>query len=91
MDFRLTEEQEEAKRNFEAYFSEAMKDAPPQYLRGGAEAAFETDEGFAFYRRMAKKLGEKGWLSMAWPKQYGGQEASIMDQIIDIRVRKHAL
>jgi alkylation response protein AidB-like acyl-CoA dehydrogenase len=82
MDFRLTEEQEEAKRNFEAYFREAMKDAPPQYLRGGAEAAFETDEGFAFYRRMAKKLGEKGWLSMAWPKQYGGQEASIMDQII---------
>ena len=25
---------------------------------------------------MRRKLGAKGWLAMAWPKEYGGQEAS---------------
>ena len=31
---------------------------------------------------MAKKLSEKGWLTMAWPEEYGGQGRSIMEQLI---------
>src|SRR3712207_7266367 len=26
----------------------------------------------------SKKLGERGWLGMTWPKQYGGHERSAM-------------
>ena len=31
---------------------------------------------------MAKKLAKKGWLTMAWPEEYGGQGRSIMEQLI---------
>jgi len=29
-----------------------------------------------------KKLAEKGWLTMSWPKEYGGQEADHMRQLV---------
>ncbi len=29
-----------------------------------------------------KKLAAKGWLTMSWPKQYGGQEAGHMQQLV---------
>ena len=28
----------------------------------------------------SKKLGERGWLGMTWPKQYGGHERSAMER-----------
>ena len=30
----------------------------------------------------SKKLGERGWLGMTWPKQYGGHERPAMDRYI---------
>ncbi len=82
MDLRFTKEQEELKATFEHFFRESMEEAPPECLHGGVESYYETDEGFAFFRHMAKKLGEKGWLSLAWPKEYGGQDAPIIDQLL---------
>jgi alkylation response protein AidB-like acyl-CoA dehydrogenase len=34
------------------------------------------------YREMAEKLGAKGWLSLHWPKEYGGQDASPFCRLI---------
>ena len=31
---------------------------------------------------MAKKFGQKGWLSLNWPKEYGGQAYSFVDYLI---------
>ena len=87
MDFRLTKEEEQKKQEFEAFFEEEMKNAPPEFGNGGLEGIYATDEGFEFHKYMARKLGEKGWLSMGWPKQYGGMEASIMEQVIFDEVR----
>src|SRR4051794_25852255 len=28
----------------------------------------------------SRKLGERGWLGMTWPKQYGGHERSAMER-----------
>ena len=28
----------------------------------------------------SKKLGDRGWLGMTWPKQYGGHERSAMER-----------
>ena len=36
----------------------------------------------AFTRDMAKKLADKGWLTLAWPEEYGGQGRSIMEQVV---------
>ncbi len=69
MDFQLTKEQESLKEEFKAFFEKEMKNAPPEFLEGGIETVYGSDEGFAFHKEMARKLGEKGWLSMAWPKE----------------------
>ncbi len=39
----------------------------------------EVLEALSHYR---KKLIEKGWLTISWPKEYGGQEYSFMEQAI---------
>jgi alkylation response protein AidB-like acyl-CoA dehydrogenase len=31
---------------------------------------------------ISKKLAQKGWLVMSWPKEYGGQGASIIEQLV---------
>lgn len=33
-------------------------------------------------RKFRRKLGERGWLSLPWPKQYGGQERSPLEYYI---------
>lgn len=82
MNFSLTPEQLKLKKEFEQFFQDAMKDAPPGWASGGLESIYATDENWAFHRKMARKLGEKGWLVRNWPKEYGGHNASPMDQLV---------
>lgn len=81
MDYRLTDEQEALKKEFEDFFEEEKKKAP-RGVGGGMEAKFQSDEAFAYFQYMAKRQGEKGYHAMAWPKEYGGIEASLMDQAV---------
>jgi alkylation response protein AidB-like acyl-CoA dehydrogenase len=78
VDFRLTPEQEKLKAEFENFFREEMKKAPPL----GAENIYDNDEAWEFHRYLAKRLGERGWLSRPWPREYGGQAAPIMEQLL---------
>jgi len=59
-----------------------MKNAPRALDEGGVEGAYASDEGFAFHNYMKRKLGEKGWLSRPWPKEYGGSDATVIEQLI---------
>ncbi len=81
MDFTLTQHQETLKREFEEFFREEEKNAPEGWL-GGAGASLETDDGWAYHLDVGKKLGVKGWLSLAWPKAYGGSELGHIEQVI---------
>ncbi|MDY6892649.1 MAG: acyl-CoA dehydrogenase family protein [Chloroflexota bacterium] len=82
MNFRLTPEQEALRKEFDDFFREEMKNAPPGYS-GGIETMFGGDEEtWQFHRYMAQKLGAKGWLSLPWPKEYGGQEHDLVSQFI---------
>jgi len=38
------------------------------------------DKDWEFSIQMSKKLSQKGWLTMSWPKEYGGQGASPFEQ-----------
>ncbi len=87
MDFSFTKEQEELREEFDVFFKEEMKNAPPKWGKGGLESIYATDEGFEFHKYMAKKLGEKGWISRAWPKEYGGQAVPLIEQFIFNEVR----
>ncbi|MDY7039106.1 MAG: acyl-CoA dehydrogenase family protein, partial [Thermodesulfobacteriota bacterium] len=87
MDFRFTEEQEALRKEFDDFFREEMKNAPSSLDKGDLESIYDSDEAFAFHKGMAKKLGEKGWISRAWPKEYGGQDAPVTEQLIFNEVR----
>lgn len=81
MDYQFTPKQEELRREFAAFYREAMKDAP-QGWQGGVEWPFISDENWAFHRKMAKKLAEKGWLTRTWPREYGGLDAPAMEFVM---------
>src|SRR4030042_4758422 len=81
MDFKLTPEQEALRSEFEEFFKEEEKNAPKDWI-GGHEADLHSEEGRAYHRSVARKLAKKGWLSLPWPKQYGGRELSHIEQVI---------
>ncbi|MEE9517348.1 MAG: acyl-CoA dehydrogenase family protein, partial [Candidatus Adiutricales bacterium] len=33
----------------------------------------ESLEGRSYSKEFSMKMGDKGWLSLAWPREYGGQ------------------
>lgn len=82
MDFALTDEQKALKGEFDTFFETEMKKAPKEFDGNALEAQYSSDECFEFYNSMQRKLAEKGWLTMAWPKEYGGRDASIFDQLL---------
>jgi len=81
MDFRLTPQQQALKNEFDAFFKEEEKRAPKDWI-GGFETRFETDENWAYYRSVIDRVVKKGWLSLPWPKKYGGQEMSLVEQAL---------
>jgi hypothetical protein len=89
MDYRLTGQQQALKKEFESFFSYEMKNAPAEILRGGFDCKFLSEDTWNFHRYMARKLGEKGWLTRAWPRKYGGQEAPIIEQLLFNEVRAY--
>jgi alkylation response protein AidB-like acyl-CoA dehydrogenase len=40
------------------------------------------EERFQFLRTWQKRVFEAGWAGVAWPKEYGGRGASLMEQVI---------
>lgn len=83
MDFSLAPEQVVLKKEFDDFFREEMKHAPPVYrYEAIIEAMYATDEGWEFNKYMRKKLIEKGWYVRHWPKEYGGGGAPLVEQRI---------
>ncbi len=75
MEFRFTAEQEAFREEVRGFLSAEWKGG-----RGGGE--FGDDESFAKAHEFEKKLADKGWLTMAWPKEYGGLGANQLTQLI---------
>jgi acyl-CoA dehydrogenase len=66
---------------------EALRRAVREFL--GATLADMTPrqraENWAgFDAAFSRKLGERGWLGMTWPKQYGGHERSMLERYVVI-------
>lgn len=78
MDFRFTEEEEAFRKEVQDFLDQEM---PPDWLvdmyyEGGVE------EFHQFSLKVRPKVAAKGWLGMSWPKEYGGQGAPLMKQVI---------
>jgi alkylation response protein AidB-like acyl-CoA dehydrogenase len=81
MDLILTDEQLALKKEYDDFFSEEMKNSPGIPPRGVATDE-EVKKGLNFHRSMMLKCGEREYTIMAWPKEYGGREAPIIDQLL---------
>jgi alkylation response protein AidB-like acyl-CoA dehydrogenase len=81
MDFGFTPEQEAFRQEVAAFLD---REAPKEWAekRVNLFDASTLDNWIEVYRDMAEKLGAKGWLSISWPKEYGGQGASPFFQLI---------
>ncbi|MBI4330775.1 MAG: acyl-CoA dehydrogenase family protein [Chloroflexi bacterium] len=65
MDFLFTEEQEKFREEIREF---CRKEVTPELLKE-VEARGEEEHEPGFY----KKLAEKGWIGVQWPREYGGQ------------------
>jgi alkylation response protein AidB-like acyl-CoA dehydrogenase len=79
MDFRFTEEE----TAFRAEVHQWLKQEIPQRWTELDPGIWEeTEESWAISRQFQRKLGQKGWLAPAYPKEYGGLELSHMKRLI---------
>ncbi|SEJ04433.1 Acyl-CoA dehydrogenase [Sphingomonas sp. OV641] len=56
-----------------AFLSETLADRAP---------VRRADSWNGFDRDFSRKLGQRGWLGMTWPKQYGGHERSAFERYV---------
>src|SRR4030042_1879791 len=84
MDFKLTDEQQKKKAEFYAACRELNARMPDNYV--GVESIYQYEECWEFHRMCAKEFARKGWLSLSWPKEYGGS-GDIMDKVLFAEAR----
>ncbi|GAC53927.1 acyl-CoA dehydrogenase family protein [Gordonia amicalis] len=78
MRIAYTDQQSELRRELRGYFSSLMTEERRAALSGGDG---ELGEGDA-YRDVVAQMGADGWLALGWPTEFGGQNRSMMDQLI---------
>jgi alkylation response protein AidB-like acyl-CoA dehydrogenase len=81
LDFSFSPEEEVFRKEVAAFLE---KEAPSAY-REKRVTFFDMSsqpDWIQQHRNMAEKLGKKGWLTMHWPKDYGGQDKSPFFRLI---------
>lgn len=78
MHISFTAEQQALQIEVRDYMSNLMTDTMreemknPDYFEGGGPE----------FRRLMKQMGKDGWIALSWPKEYGGREATAIEQYI---------
>src|SRR6478735_10236253 len=72
-------EQEELRRELRSYFTKLMTPERAEALSAGDGGEMGTGN---VYRETVAQMGKDGWLTLNWPKEYGGQDRSPMDSLI---------
>ena len=70
MEFKFTAEDEEFRTELRVF----MKTELPDPWEGAGR--YPEDDDWDLNRVIRQKMAEKGWLTMHWPEEYGGQNAS---------------
>jgi hypothetical protein len=77
MDFRFTDEQEEFRQEVRAFIEVY---APEGEASGGEEGGSRADHEAVL--KWQQELAKRRWLTLAWPKEYGGLDASHWQQML---------
>jgi 3-oxocholest-4-en-26-oyl-CoA dehydrogenase alpha subunit len=78
MQISYTPEQEQLRQELREYFAGLMT---PDRRASLAHNDGEYGDGAA-YKDVVRQLGRDGWLAIGWPAEYGGQNRSMLDQLI---------
>jgi alkylation response protein AidB-like acyl-CoA dehydrogenase len=76
MELDLTAEQRKFRDDLRGYLAEMMTDELVHELTS------ELEGGGPEFRKAMKQMGRDGLLGISWPKEFGGQERSAMEQFI---------
>ena len=76
MDLELTPEQQQLEREVYTY----LKENRPPELDEESKTYIEGDGPVC--REFIRKLGRDGWMGIGWPKEYGGQDRTPIEQYI---------
>jgi len=79
MDFKFTEEEEAFRREVRQWLEQEI---PRRWVELDPGIWEETEESWALAREFQRKLGRRGWLAPAYPKEYGGLELSHMKRLV---------
>jgi len=74
MEFGFTEEQERFRREVRDFLEEEL-----------AKGSFEVRDDawvIGYSPQFSRKLGERGWIGLTWPVEYGGRGLSYLDRLI---------
>ncbi|MCP4665959.1 MAG: acyl-CoA dehydrogenase [Deltaproteobacteria bacterium] len=86
MEFRLSNQEEAFKQEVENFLEKELpSDWPEKSMHWpGGYGSMETEdaESLEIAYAFRRKLAEKGLLTISWPKEYGGEEHSYMEQAI---------
>lgn len=78
MRISYTPEQEELRRELRSYFTQLMTPERTEALMS-LQGEYGTGN---VYRETVAQMGKDGWLTLSWPKEYGGQARPPMDGLI---------
>jgi alkylation response protein AidB-like acyl-CoA dehydrogenase len=78
MQIAYTKEQEELRDELREYFGRLMTPEVQANLFAGRGEYGSSDA----YRSIVEQMGNDGWLGIGWPKEYGGQARSMIEQLI---------
>jgi len=76
MEFALTLEQEKFRQDFRDYLKKNVTPEIQAEIDGG------RSERGPVYKEFVRQMGRDGWLGIGWPKEYGGQGRTPMEQHI---------
>jgi alkylation response protein AidB-like acyl-CoA dehydrogenase len=79
MDFHFTESQQALRSELREFISTEM---PPWWKAWGPIEGYTRADYQPTAREMSKKLAARGWLTMSWPREYGGLEAPNLDYLV---------
>ena len=78
MDFSWTADETRFRARVRSFFEANWSEDEVASSYAGEDA----DASWQRHRQFERALADNGWLTMAWPQQYGGQAASYMQQTI---------
>ncbi len=78
MHIALSDEHEELRRELRAYFSALVTPDVRTALAATTGEFGDTET----YKGLIRRLGADGWLGIGWPTEYGGQDRSMLEQLI---------